>query len=320
VHIDLFVLGYTQFAKTTEQCLRSLLPQAKETGASIYVLDNGSPDSSANLQKEFCDNHPEIHALYSTENLGYAGGMNLLAANGTGDWLFLIGSDTIFYPHALLRLKQALENVLANVGFIGPVTNSAGTAQCIQSLGSTYDEVLMKSEKFFSKATHLVIPLYRADFFCVAIRRSLWNQLGGLDLIYGLGYYEDFDFSMRAKQLGYEGQMVEDALVWHQGSATFKGSTEKSQLLKKNKSIFQSKFPQAQMRHVRLDVYFTIQYILALPKYSWGKLQLEAISKHLEIRLESLSQNMPKGLIKKIFWKMRFEILTKKYLLWQKLN
>lgn len=318
--IDLYVLGYKQFATTTEKCLRSLISQAQHIEASVYVLDNGSPDNSPELQKKFCEAYPQIHDLYSEKNLGYAGGMNFLASQGTGEWFILVGSDTIFYPHSLVRFKEALKKVPANVGIVGPVTNSAGTAQCIQSLGTTHQEVFDRAEQYFSQSTNLLLPLYRADFFCVAIRKTLWSQLGGLDLIYGLGYYEDFDFSMRAKQLGYSCLMVEDVFVFHQGSASFKGSLEQSQLLKRNKKIFKNKFPHAQMRHVRLDVYQTIQWILNLQLETCDQLHVDAISRHLQLRIESLAQNIPKGWIKKMTWKYRVQSLYKKYHDWQRQN
>ena len=35
--------------------------------------------------------------------------------------------------------------------------------------------------------TRLLTPAYRTDFFCVAVRRVAWQQLGGLDPVFGLG-------------------------------------------------------------------------------------------------------------------------------------
>ncbi len=318
--IDLCVLGYGQFGETTQQCLKSLIPQAQEIGAIVHVLDNGSPDDSALLQKNFCISFPEVQSSYSDINLGYAGGMNQMALKGSGQWLVLVGSDTIFTSESLKRLDQALQKVPQEVGIVGPVTNSAGTAQSLTSLGVDIDQVLANAPTFFGHSTSLVLPLYRADFFCVAIRRTLWNTLQGLDPIYGLGYYEDFDFSMRAKKIGFQCAMVEDALVFHQGSASFKKSDEQRKLLKKNKKIFLQRFPEAEMRHIRLDNYKTIQYLLDLNTDSFDIHQRQAIIKHLQLRIDSLSEHQPKGWIKRTLWKQRVQSLRDQYQSWLEAN
>lgn len=320
MNIDLLVLGYGQFETTTKRCLESILLQVDQSLARVYVLDNGSSDDSAEKQKLFCKNYNWVESFYSKTNLGYAGGMNYLAEKSVGDWLMLVGSDTIFYPNALSRMLQALSIVPDNIGLVGPVTNSAGTAQCLQALGDDVSLAFSKAKDIFDIPSRVILPLYRADFFCVAIRRSIWNQLNGLDKIYGLGYYEDFDFSMRAKSLGFACAMVEDALVFHQGSTSFKNSTNQSELLKKNKMIFLSRFPKAELRHIREDLYLSILSFLHNDFSSNSTNQLESKSRvsHLKLRIESLAQNKPKGLIKRLIWQKKVRVLNHQFQEWQK--
>jgi len=320
LQIDLLVLGYGQFENTTKKCLESLIPQVNELNAKIYVLDNGSPDNSFTLQTEFCNDYPQITSFHSEINLGYAAGMNYLAKHSSNEWLILVGSDTIFYPNALECIAQAILKVSDQVGLLGPVTNSAGTAQGLQALGSEVGEVFANANEIFNEPSRVFLPLYRADFFCVAIRRALWDQLRGLETIYGLGYYEDFDFSMRAKKLGYQCAMIEDALVFHQGSASFKKPDEQSELLKKNKIIFIKRFPDAELRHIREDLLFSIQQLLQIAyfiKRSETKL-LSSINHHLKLRIDSLSQNKPKGLVKKLIWAGKVRFIKREFEIWQK--
>jgi GT2 family glycosyltransferase len=320
LEIDLLVLGYGQFENTTKKCLESLIPQVNQLNAQIYVLDNGSPDNSYTLQNEFCNDYPQITSFYSENNLGYAAGMNYLANKSSNEWLILVGSDTIFYPNALTNLTHAISTAPHHVGLLGPVTNSAGTAQCLQALGSEVGEVFANAKETFNVPSGITLPLYRADFFCVAIRRTVWDQLGGLDTSYGLGYYEDFDFSMRAKKLGYQCVMVEDALVFHQGSASFKKPDQQSELLKKNKIIFVQRFPDAELRHVREDLLLSINSLLQIDSAppSIKPMELNSLIKHIQLRIDSLSQNRPKGLLKKILWKRRVKVIISHFKIWQK--
>jgi GT2 family glycosyltransferase len=321
VNIDLLVLGYGQFENTTQRCLDSILPQIEGPQVKVYVLDNGSPDDSASQQKKFCSNHPQLETLYSDINLGFGGGMNFLAENSYSDWLMLVGSDTIFYKNALNRLRNAIKKVPENIGLVGPVTNFAGTAQCLEALGENVTEVFAKAEDIFNDPLELIVPLYRADFFCVAIRRTLWNKLNGLDRVYGLGYYEDFDFSMRADKLGFQSVMVTDALVFHQGSASFKKNLDQKQLIKKNKKIFLERFPNAKMYHIREDLHSSIEALFQknLSSEIVNSETNAIFAKYLRLRIDSLAINKPKGFFKKLLWQRKVNVLKIKFNSWQKL-
>jgi GT2 family glycosyltransferase len=308
--LDLLVLGYGKFKLTTQRCLMSIMTSAKALDIPIYVLDNGSPDDSAALQEEFCKDQTNVHSITSSENLGFAGGMNLLANHSSREWLMLIGSDTVFHPDALQILKDGLASLPDHIGIVGPVTNTAGNAQSIDLLGQDLISAFQEWDRVFSKKTQLIVPLYRADFFCVAIRRSLWNQLQGLDRKYGLGYYEDFDFCMRAQQLGMICAMFEDAFVYHQGSVSFKSNTAQSQLIKKNKKIFCATFPEAQLRHKRLDTYLAIEYML---RQDIPAENLQATQNRIRTRIQSLYLDQPRSFFKKLRWKNKLKKLDQLY-------
>jgi glycosyltransferase involved in cell wall biosynthesis len=307
--LQALVLGFGQFRNTTQKCLESLLPEANALNIPIHLLDNGSRDDSAELQKAFSENHPMIQSKFSSENLGFAGGMNFLANNLDATWLLLIGSDTVFFPGALQKIYDSLDHIPNSVGIVGPVTNSAGTAQSLHFLGDKLEIVFNQAKEFFATPTNLYIPLYRADFFCVAIRKSLWDRLEGLDLSYGLGYYEDFDFSMRAKSIGYESCLIEDVLVFHQGSASFSDKKQRSKLLRKNKKIFINRFPEAQLRHVREDSFQTVEYLI---EKSYSLLNKKAIMLRIDLRIQSLKMDLPKGWIKRWIWQKKIRYLEAK--------
>ncbi len=311
--LHIIVLGYGNFAQTTRRCLESLLPIPKEVRVTLF--DNGSPDDSPQLQTQFVQQYPEISSVIHSTNLGYAGGMNAAVdSNADGEWLMLVGSDTIFHPNALNIMQEAMKVVPPKIGILGPVTNSAGTAQGLTALGKTDQEVFNRWDQLYLVVEPLMRPLYRADFFCVAIRKSLWDALGGLDLSYGLGYYEDFDFCMRAQAQGTTCVMVDNALVFHQGSASFSQDPRQKQLLKTNKRKFVEKFPRAELRHTRLDQFKTLQQILAsridareAPSSSIQSLRDQLIS----LRFETLQKDQPKSPLKKWFWRRKIQRLER---------
>ena len=308
--LHIIVLGYGRFQQNSQACLASLLPIPNDVEVTIF--DNGSPDDSPSQQTEFIHQHPEIHSVLNPKNLGFAGGMNqaVQQLESNCEWLMLVGNDTIFHPQALGTFLSALPKASPKVGIVGPMTNSAGTAQGLMTLGEDSKEVFKRWNQLPQSTEIIFSPLYRADFFCVAIRKSLWDALGGLDLSYGRGYYEDFDFCMRAKQQGFDSAMLVNALVFHQGSASFKNDPTQSQLIKNNKLIFTQKFPSAQLRHRRLDHYLTLEHDLHGDQKNQNDQRRSQLA---QLRIETLMQDLPKSPIKRWLWKRRIVRVAKEF-------
>jgi GT2 family glycosyltransferase len=81
-------------------------------------------------------------------------------------------------------------------------------------------------------------------FFCVAMRRDVFEQIGFLDESYGLGFFEDDDYCKRVIEAGYEIQIVDDAFVHHHLSASFAqlGDKKKRELMERNKAIYEARW------------------------------------------------------------------------------
>jgi GT2 family glycosyltransferase len=57
--------------------------------------------------------------------------------------------------------------------------------------------------------------------FCVGLRRELLDRLGPLDERYGVGMFEDDDYSLRVRQLWYRVVCAQDIFIHHWGRASF---------------------------------------------------------------------------------------------------
>ena len=310
VYIHAIILGYTNFHQTSKKCLDSLQSEFQRDDVRFTVIDNGSPDNAAKLQEIYAVQNPNIYSVILPQNLGFAGGMNFGASIVPAEWILLLGSDTIFPLGAFETLYKQLKTLPSEVGVVGPVTNEAGTAQKLDFNQKSSAEVFALYEKKHSTPTGLNAPLYRADFFCVAIRTSLWDQLKGLDLSYGRGYYEDFDFCMRAKVLGFSCLLLEDVFVYHQGSASFNQDPQQNLLITNNKKIFRRKFPQAQLRHRRLDNLLTLKHYLNLPL---ERLIAKEIKSRLLLRLNMAENDCPRSFWKKWFWKNKVKKMREQF-------
>ncbi|MDE2211931.1 MAG: glycosyltransferase family 2 protein [Betaproteobacteria bacterium] len=299
--VDLIVLNYRNFRTTAARCLDSLWPQLTGMASAVRVqlLDNGSPDESPSELREYARNFPALEYECLDQNLGFAGGMNHAARKGQGEWLLLVNNDTVFAPGSLEHLVRALASAPTDVAAIGPVTNAAGNEQDYFLEGGV-DEILRTAALFSRQPVHRLFPVYRLDFFCVAIRRRVWQQLGGLDTAYGLGYYEDFDFSVRARQAGYRLMMCEDAFVYHQGGNSFKHSSAAKRLIRTNRDLFTARYPDVLLPHKREG---NLAILKLFEEVIQGGEGIAAFSERIALRKNALERSLPKSFSKRRRWK-----------------
>jgi GT2 family glycosyltransferase len=300
--VSLVVLGFRNFDGTTRGCLDSLLPWLDDPEIEVLVVDNGSPDDSAQKTAQWCAAHPQVKCLLNQTNLGFAGGMNWGAGQARGQWLLLVNNDTVFPNRTLDALKQVIRDAPSDVAMLGPVTNAAGNGQRLWKTGVTHDEWLQIGAWLNEHPSHQLMPAYRCDFFCIAIRRDAWTELGGLDLDFGLGYYEDFDFSLRLRRAGYGQMITEDVFILHAGSATFKASPAARALIKRNKKLLRSKHPAARFEHTRLGNLAIMREYQKLKASGRWTPELEA---RWQLRIGALEGDAPRSLLKKWLWKKK---------------
>jgi GT2 family glycosyltransferase len=302
--ISLIILSFNNFESTTYRCITSL-GQPDFDEFTITVVDNKSNDGSREKLISFLlsKNYPK--PILSENNLGFSGGMNLGAFHTSGEWIVLINSDTVFFDNSLKQLRSVLLNSKEHI--VGFLTNAAGTAQEIIKTNDI-SEAEKEAAEIHSKSTGLEIPLYRADFFCVAIRRSCWEKLGGLDESFGRGYYEDVDFCLRAKQEGFTIAMSEDVFIGHTGSASFKHDPSQRDLIKRNKNLLLSRHPNALFLHNRDDNLAALKHYITIIA---DKPVSAAILHRVTLRISRAETNTPKSLIKKVIYIIRLNKIKK---------
>lgn len=296
------MLGFRNFDVTTRACLESLVAWLDDPNVEVLVVDNGSPDDSALKTAQWCAEHPQARCLLSESNRGFAGGMNWGAAQARGQWLLLVNNDTVFPLSTLDALKQVIREVPSDVAMLGPITNAAGNGQRLWKSGADHSQWLEIGQWINEHPTHQLIPTYRCDFFCIAVRRDVWDQLGGLDQAFGMGYYEDFDFSLRVNAAGYRQMITEDVFILHLGSATFKGSASARALIKRNKKLLKMKHPDALFEHTRIGNLAVLQSYKALEQ---SGLWSTALAVRRGLRLGALTGDAPRSFLKKWLWKKK---------------
>ena len=279
----------------TKKCIGSIMKYTDHP-FDLIVVDNGSKDGTRKyLQSltnhlEMCDRFKVIN---NNENLGFASGNNQGIAAARGEYILLMNNDTVVTPGWLDRMISCMERN-PGAGIVGPKSNYVSGPQLVENVD--YNTKTLAGLKRFSTKLSKNHPnkdqrLLRVVGFCMLIKRSVIDTIGGLDDRYGLGNFEDDDFSLRAALSGFESWMVEDCFIHHFGNKTFIGEKiDYRKSLHKNWEIFKEKwglppdlpygspYSLSQMKIDRFDP--TIHYI-SLPVNETNS--LKNCSENLEI-------------------------------------
>jgi polysaccharide pyruvyl transferase CsaB len=238
--VSILIVTYNS-AEYVRPCLDSL----RDTYPSyeVIVVDNHSEDSTVEILKEYAAADPRIHLHCLSSNTGFAAGNNLAARESAGEYLILLNVDVMVTPGWIERLLRHLRKD-TSVGLICPVTNFVANEAKINVDYTTFDEMRLFAMNLAAKNKGKSVDLEVVALFCAAISRDLWQRIGELDEAFGMGMFEDDDFSMRVLKSGHRLVAAEDCFVHHFGQGSFSKLPSKKydQLFETNRRRYEEKW------------------------------------------------------------------------------
>lgn len=244
---SLIVLVHNQ-VDYTRRCVDSVLAHT-DRPFELILVDNASTDGTADYLAGLRNRTGEwlrgVRVLRNESNLGFAAGNNQGLAVARGRYLVLLNNDTVVTPGWLSRL-QACARRKPRIGLVGPMSNCVSGPQQVQNAAYDADSLAGLEDyarDFAARHQNQAQPFWRVVGFCMLIKREVIDKIGGLDPRFGLGNFEDDDFSLRAAAAGFESWIAADCFVHHFGSRTFRAANIDYQAsLDRNWDVFKRKW------------------------------------------------------------------------------
>ncbi len=237
--VSVIVVSYDNQA-LTRACLESVLRNSMHPHLEVLVVDNGSKDGSAEMLAALHDER--VRVILNRENVGFAAANNQGLRLATGDVLVLLNNDTVVPRGWLPRMLRHLDD--PRIGLAGAVTNFSGNESRIAVPYTSVDEMHAFADAYMRAHDGERFDIAVAAMYCVGMRRNVFERIGLLDESFGMGMFEDDDYSHRARLAGFRVICAEDVFVHHIGQASFSrldaGTYEA--LWKRNQAYFERKW------------------------------------------------------------------------------
>lgn len=229
-----------------KKCLRSIVDHTPSF-TDVLIVDDGSDDAEAvrEIVSELPHHHLFILILRKDKNQGYVAACNDAFTIAARRDVILLNSDCIVGPEWYSRLVEAARSS-SQIATVSTLTNN-GT---ILSIPNRNRPTRLTAESFsindvaekIARCSLRRIPMIPvAVGHCLYIRRIAIDLVGEFDSIFGMGYGEEVDFSLRCAEIGLQNVCADDVFVYHLGNGSF-GEAAKH-LQSKNDSKIREKYP-----------------------------------------------------------------------------
>jgi GT2 family glycosyltransferase len=210
------------------RCLRSGKELSTESAdIEVLALDDASPEPGFSEKLAEVCRELGVHYYRTPRNLGIVRNVNLgllAAVEGGFDYVIISNSDVI-YSRRMVDEMLATAHSDPRIGSVTAWSNNVS----IYSIPNVNPDQFLASQETVDWVSASLSGVYRGSAvdipagisFAILMPTSSVRKVGLMDPVFGRGYCEETDWSLRSLALGYRLVLAPAAFVYHQG----RGST-----------------------------------------------------------------------------------------------
>ena len=234
---DIIVPIWNQL-EVTKACLKSICENT-HIEYKLILIDNASDKETRDYLEVFsAEAKAEVTLIRNERNLGALKALNQGMRLSNAEFVCLLNNDTEVSEGWLAEMLK-VAGAREDIGAVNPNSNTLGRKP---KRGQSLQSVAQELKSYTGKWSELAL----ASGFCMLIKRKVIQQAGLFDEVYGIGYFEDSDYSKRVQQLGYRCVCATAAYVYHHEKSSFIKFKKFDQNFKRNRQIFFAKWGRIQ--------------------------------------------------------------------------
>jgi GT2 family glycosyltransferase len=230
---DIVIPVYNQ-PELTKACVESIF-RTTRIPVRLIIVDNASGAATKSVIQGFASNeHVTVDVIANAANLGFSKAVNQGMRTGNSPFCLVLNNDTLFTDDCLKIMVDVAQGS-ADIGIVNPESSTFGVRP---KNGETIDDV---AKRLLAHKTAWV-EFSNCIGFAMLVKREVIGRIGGLDEAFGIAYFEDSDFSMRAKEAGYRCVKACGAYIFHHEHKSLDLVGWKEELFQKNKALYQRRW------------------------------------------------------------------------------
>jgi GT2 family glycosyltransferase len=216
----------------------SLLRNFEFSSGEIIIVDDCSEVQTVLYLEKFVFTHKRFRLFKNTKNEGVIKTANRGLKEARGDVCVILNSDT----EIASGFNKKILDCFSSDNRIGVAFAIGSSAEyfCIPQIKDLSTQEMSNLLDSVHKPSYPLV--LRAEGFCFCIRKKVIEQQGYLDEIYGHGYYEETDFTVRAIKNGWKSVLIDNLYIGHARHGSFLSKYKRTSLVDKNSKIFKNRW------------------------------------------------------------------------------
>lgn len=231
-------------------CLDSILQKTTYPNFEIVIIENNSKNPETFAYYDSLRD-PKIRVLRWEHAFNYSAINNFGVRETDGEYVLLLNNDTeIITPdwiEGMLGLcqREDVGSVGAKLYFPDDTIQHCGVIVGYGGVGGHMFAGLNRGDLGYMYRTHIIQNLSAVTAACMLVKRSVYEQVGGLDEGYQVAF-NDVDFCMKITTAGYRIVLTPEVELYHNESKSRgKDDTlEKARRFQSEVNRFRKKWPQ----------------------------------------------------------------------------
>lgn len=207
-----------------QPCIESILTKTTYPEYEIIIADNDSDDPNTLFYLSNYQDDKRIRVVKTPGEFNFSQICNKAILQTDGELTCLLNNDTEIidgsWLHEMVRhgLREEIGVVGAKLLFPHDHVQHCGIILGIYDIAGHAFKFLHKEDNGHIGRAKLVSAYSAVTGACMLFRRSIWQELGGLDERNLPISYNDVDFCLRAKEAGYRTILTPFATLYHKES------------------------------------------------------------------------------------------------------